>query len=266
MLPNSYIDAHCHLADPRLSSSLEVSLEAAKRVGISSWVQGGIDPNDWQRQLALREKFGSSIILCFGLHPWWVAGSSESQRDEAMVELSKQLPKADAIGELGLDFLPKHGSVESRHQQVILFEKQLRLANQYYKPMVLHVVQAHAEALDVLRRQGPFPRGGIVHAFTGSFEVAREYLELGLVISVGGAVTRPGYRAVKAAIPLLPPEGIVIETDAPDQKPFGDVGAFNEPSNLVPIAAAVAKLRSESTEAVLGRSSRVLRKLFGVST
>lgn len=244
-----WIDAHCHLASERWDALLSDEIAKARGLGISAWIQGGVDPADWDRQEAVRKQV-PSLVTCFGLHPWWVGSVDDAEVESGLRALEKRLPSAGALGELGLDAAPKH--VGSLPRQTRAFERQLDLLARP-KPLVLHVVQAHEQALALLEKRGPFERGGIVHAFNGDIATARRYLALGLVPSVGGAVLRPGYKTLKAAIPLLPPEGLVIETDE------------NSPADLVGIAQTVAALRNEDGKALLDRSSRTLERIFGLN-
>ncbi len=259
-----WIDAHSHLADPKIQQFLKGYLVAAKDKGIGAWIQGGINPDDWARQKDLKQKLGSGIALCFGLHPWWVATASNAEIDQGLECLKREISQAVALGELGLDFMPKRLEGDSKAKQLRAFRAQLTLGDSAGKPLVLHIVQAHEEALQILENRPKFLKGGIVHSFTGNIEEAKRYLSLGFVISVGGAVTRPGYKSVKGAIPLIPASGLVIETDAPDQKPEGIDGDFNEPENLILIAQAVAKHRKEDYSVLLDRSSETLSKIFGL--
>jgi TatD DNase family protein len=260
-----WIDAHCHLASEKLKSHLPQVIERSQQVGVTGWIQGGIEPKDWERQLELKQEYGNRFVTSFGLHPWWVGTAS---RDAALANLSlleEKLPKSQACGELGLDFGKSHDF--NRPLQVELFQAQLALAQKHLKPLILHVVKAHSETLEILKSYAPFPQGGIVHSFTGSFEIAESYLKLGFLISVGGAVTQEGYFGLKKAIPLLSLPQIVVETDSPDQTPKVEgieIGALNEPRFLLAIADHIAQLKGTSAEEVLSQSTQNLEKLFRI--
>jgi TatD DNase family protein len=251
-MKNTWIDGHCHLADPRLSEGMDALVAQSRAFGVTGWVQGGVDPQDWNRQRALRGRVGEGVVLAFGLHPWWVARATPEQVAASLVLLENELPEAAALGETGLDAYPIHGG--NLPLQTTAFEAQLLLALKYDKPLVLHVVQAHAKCLELLKKHGPFARGGLVHAFGGSLEIARNYLALGLTLSVGNGVSKPGYKALKAALPHLPPDRLVVETDCPD-------GAA-DPSGLLAVAEAVGKLQNRRAEDVLDTSTAALKALF----
>ncbi|MBY0370434.1 TatD family hydrolase [bacterium] len=249
-----WIDAHSHLADPLWAERVPGLLARARAAGIGAWIQGGLNPSDWDLQLQLRKQEGEGILPCFGLHPWWIADATQAQIDSALESLHKQLSQAVAIGELGLDHLPRYSQGDARVRQLRALDAQLKIARESGKPLVIHCVDAHEPMLQALKAHGPFPQRGIVHAFSGAIEVARRYIGLGFGISVGAAVTRPGYRKLKEALPLIPAESLVVETDT------------GEPESLVAIAQAIAALRQETSTEVLDRSARILRQIFKVPT
>jgi TatD DNase family protein len=130
------------------------------------------------------------------------------------------------------------------------------------------VVHAHPQALVLLKRHAPYPRGGIVHAFGGSAAVAAEYHALGFLLSIGGSVTREGFQKLKKAVISLPLEKLAVETDSPDQTPRLPGVApeeLNQPANLIGIAEAIGRLRNESAERILSASAENLRKLLGIA-
>jgi TatD DNase family protein len=261
-----WMDAHCHLADPRFDSCLDQVLARSKQVGVDGWIQGGVSPEDWERQLAIRERFGPGIILSFGLHPIWVAQQSSQEIELALIQLKEKISLAHAIGELGLDFHPRRSLKSSQQEQILVFEKQLKLAHEVPKPLILHVVQAHSQALRFLRKWGPFPRGGMVHLFSGSLEIAQEYLRLGFLISLGGTMTRDGFQKLKRTLHSVPLDRIVVETDSPDQLPHLpgiEGGSLNEPAHLVRIADYLGTLRQVNRDELLTQSTNNLKKLFG---
>ncbi|MBM4302800.1 MAG: TatD family deoxyribonuclease [Deltaproteobacteria bacterium] len=263
---HQWIDAHCHLASKRFTHTLAAVIERSLRAGVTGWVQGGIEPSDWNRQKLLQIQYGKRFLTSFGLHPWWVASATAESLDSAMKVLETLLPHADAHGELGLDFGQEHD--KNRLQQISAFRSQLGLAKQHRKPLILHIVRAHSEALEILKALAPFPKGGIVHSFTGSLEIAQEYCKLGLLISIGGSVTHKGYFALKKAIPFLSLPQLVVETDSPDQLPnlIGvDPQSPNEPKYLLEIAKVLGELKGVTAEEVLNQSTDNLKKLFEIT-
>lgn len=287
-----YIDAHCHLADPRLDSVRERVLEESAKQGVGGYVQGGVDPEDWERQLALKAKYPDRIYCSFGLHPWWVAELAhleeaafqrESVRALELLDRSVAMPEAVALGELGLDF-GKRTSESTHGRQRVVFIQQLEIARRHGKPLVLHIVRAHDEAIRILKEHGVPTRGGIVHSFSGNGRAAREYLDLGLSLSISGAITGKGFENLKRAVVKTPLQRLMIESDAPDQKPApcqgrpdGLPGELNDPASIRVIAAALSRMRDSQlhpsrfqlsgdrgAEALLAQSTENVRRMFGL--
>lgn len=249
------IDAHCHLADDRLFSRLDEILAAAHAHGIETFIQGGIHPVDWDRQLELQSRYPGKIHCCFGLHPWFVAGRMgvgglelREQVRKGLELLPSRLSQAVGIGEMGIDLGPKTDPLTLEFQKEV-FSEQLKIAQKLGKPLVLHIVRAHSEAIRILSEYGPYPQGGILHAFSGSYEISQEYARLGLTLSIGGTVARTGHETFKRALKKIPLDQIVLESDSPDQIPDPFQGlepGLNDPRSLWTIAQAVIDLRGES--------------------
>jgi TatD DNase family protein len=249
----NWTDSHCHLADERIATSVDSIIERSKTAGINRWVQGGIDPADWKRQRDLRDRFGEGIVPCFGIHPWTSSKLSPSELRSMLDLLEKELTHAPVLGEAGLDFGDRFSGTEK--SQIAAFNEQLALARSLQKPLALHIVKAHEKALEILESQPPFSRGGWVHLYSGSYEIARRYIDRGFVISVGGPVSRPkGFETLKRAIPKLPSDSLLLETDCPDQD--------DDPTNLIGIAKAVGVLRKEDFKLLLDRSSRNIERFL----
>jgi TatD DNase family protein len=279
----TYIDAHCHLADPRFAGSLEDVLARSREAGIGAWVQGGVDPADWDRQLVIQKQHPGQIYTSFGLHPWWVARSSKAEFEQGLKLLAVRFKEADGLGELGLDYGPRlEASLETnmtldrdeaRAWQSEAFERQLELLKTTPKPLVLHIVRAHEDALDILQKYskaGVFERGGLVHSFSGPREIAQKYLDLGFSLSISGGIVRKGFETLKRAVSYIPLDRLLVETDSPDQalpNQAQNDRQLNEPTALIEIARAIAGLRSkhggESAERILEQSARNITRIFG---
>lgn len=263
-MTSGWIDAHCHLSDPRLTPSFDQVMERARAAGVTGFIQGGVDPADWERQKELKSQLGEGFLTSFGLHPWRVAKYTRAEIESGLRKLETEVIAADALGETGLDKARERGEAEPFEKQTYAFQRQVKLAREIGKPLILHVVQAHEEAIRVLRLCGEFKAGGMIHSFSGSYPTARQYVDLGFLISICGSVTQEGRHETKAALRRLPKDCIVIETDAPDQTPHlpSAKGKLNEPANLIGIADAVAKIRGETLEEVLRQSNENLKRVF----
>jgi TatD DNase family protein len=227
----------------------------ARALGVTRFVMGGIEPTEWVKQREIEAQFPGQIFTAFGLHPWWVDQAFRDGAPErvthALDELTKTLQsgyRPQAIGETGLDLGPRVDPA-SLPLQITAFRAQLALARKQGLPLVLHIVRAHEQALEILAEHGELR--GLVHSFSGNSTVAERYRRLGLLISVGAGVTRNGFESLKKAVVRLPAESLVIESDSPDQLP--------EPASVWEVARAVAALmgRPESAAQQILEQSRI---------
>ena len=198
------IDCHCHLSflqDSQVQSIVDQSPLAKQ------WIMAGYDPKDWQRQLQIKSQFPKQTMTGEGLHPWFVT-SPDFDLQTAMEAFATYWPQADWVGELGLDYSK---SKAQRNLQLQALEGQLsQVADQ--KPLVLHVVQAHADMLSLLEQTSG---SGFVHGFTGSAEVAHRYKEAGFLLSFGPGILKSHFKKARAALESLPLDAILIESDSP---------------------------------------------------
>lgn len=268
-----YIDSHSHWSDPRFKKiQIGSLLQKAQDAQITQFMLGGVDPSDWERQIEIKKLYPLSFYLCFGLHPYFISQNVQQDCEMALDSLAKYLgASADhrplALGETGLDFRDKilelgaFSKEEVMARQIDFFENQLELAQVYSYPVVLHIVQAHEKALQIFDMWGVPSRRGLIHAFNGSYEIAKKYIDLGFFISVGGAVTFEKNRKLHQALEKLPLESLLLESDAPDQAPQGWEG-LNDSSSLWQIAKSVAMIRKMTPEKVLEISTQNFKKLF----
>lgn len=259
---DEYVDAHSHLADPRLALDLAEILNQAAQRGIAFHLQGGVGPEDWDRQIALHRQY-PQILPVFGLHPYWVADHSEEECESALDRLAKILGAGYALGEVGLDFRPKIMK-DSRDLQIRMVEAQLDLAALAGKACVFHLVQAFSEALRIFEVHGAPRWGGMIHSFNGSEHEAEAYLDLGFYLSVGGPVTRADNHRLRQAVLKMPLDRILIETDAPDQVVSSRRGQLGRSGDLFEIAKAVADIKSLTADEVLDNSRVNLKKLLNL--
>ncbi len=255
-----FIDAHCHIADPRFTETWSQVLKYSRQKQISYFLMAGVGPVDWQRQLELKQ-MDSGLIPCFGLHPYWIAEHTEEECELALNTLAPLLNQSCGIGELGFDGRP-HILKDSESRQLQFFEDQLQMAHMFQKPMVLHLVQCHELALRTLDVWGVPKSGGFVHAFNGSIEKAMDFIRRGLLVSVGSAICYEKNSKLRNAIKELPLEYLLIESDSPDQALPENKGEINEPSSIWQVAKKIALIRELTAEEVLAISRSNLMRLF----
>jgi len=258
----NWIDAHSHWADSRLDSVRNEWMNHALKSGLQFTLQGGVDPDDWEKQKKFQNDFPGKVGLCFGLHPYWVAAHSEAELSTGLDLLSTEISKALALGETGLDLRPQYEN--SFGLQVDAFESQLELAAIAQKPVILHVVRAFDEAVRVLEVWGVPPRKGMVHSFNGSWPEAEVYLKLGLKISVGGPLIRSKNEKLRQAVREIPMSELLIETDLPDQPGDEWKGQLNPPESLLSVAEEIARLKKLTQADVLHFMEQNFKTLFQV--
>ncbi len=271
-----------------MAAHCAVAVERACAAGIRGVLLAGVDVPGWGDAAALMTRIGHrlDVVLAYGIHPQFLAVAADALReissplplplDDQLQALARAargepltpgalpLPQPHAIGELGLH-AGGHPAVSSEPLQEQAFRAQLALARQLDLPLVLHIVRAHAAALRILKRDGLPQRGGVVHSYSGSAELVRDYVALGLHLSFAGPVTYPEASRVQAAARAVPPERLLVETDAPDQTPWTRRPAANEPAFLPDIIHALAALRGQSAAALAHLTENNARRLFGLA-
>ena len=254
------IDTHTHLDFPDFDTDRDAVLARSRALGVQRMVVLGVYQANWQRLWRLAEA-NEGLYAAFGLHPVYLDEHQPQHLDELRDWLSRLAgqPKLCAVGEFGLDYYLEN---LDRQRQQALFEAQLELAAEFELPALLHVRRAHAATIATLKRFR-LKRGGIIHAFAGSQEEAREYIKLGFRLGLGGAATWPQANRLRQVVAGLPLDAIVLETDAPDMAPAMHPYQRNSPEYLADICAELAALRGITAEALATASSRNADELFG---
>lgn len=242
------IDTHCHLDLEPLISRIDEALSEARQAGISEFVVPGVHPGGWERMQNLAQN-QSGVFAAFGIHPM----HGNLATDEVLARLADTAGNGIAVGETGLD--PLYDVAMDLQEQV--FRKQIRIAVEQGLPLLLHCRRAFLRTLTVLRQEGAQRVGGIMHAFSGSSEMAREFIRLGFAISISGMVTREAAVRLPRLVQKLPLEWLVLETDAPDMTPDRYRGNPNRPAWMVETLMAVARIKGLSTGEVAHSSREV---------
>jgi TatD DNase family protein len=244
-----WIDTHCHLDAPEFSSSLDSIIESAKEKKVSAILLPAVKAGDFHDVRLLATQYGNQIpglVYTLGIHPLYTNQALESDLNLLERQISEALADARfvGVGEIGLDYFVED---LDPHQQEHFFHAQLDLAEQFQLPVILHVRRSQDAILKALRRR-KIP-GGIAHAFNGSFQQAKQLIELGFKLGFGGAATYERALQIRRLLKELPIESIVTETDAPDIPPAwlrAENLTFNEPAFLPRIAQELAAIRGVS--------------------
>ena len=258
-----WIDTHCHLDAPEFGPDHAGAIEARARataLGVGRCVIPAVERANFDTVRALAHRLADAYAL--GIHPLYVPRASDDDLAALDAQLSahRDAPRLVAVGEIGLDFfVPELCEPAMRERQLAVYRAQLRLARQHRLPVILHVRRS-ADALLKALRELPVC-GGIAHAFSGSEQQARAFIDLGFKLGFGGAMTFEPARRLRELARTLPLQALVLETDAPDIPPrwlyttaaeraAGRAQGVNTPAELPRIGAVLAELRGLSQEAV----------------
>lgn len=239
------IDTHTHLDFPDFDENRQALLTESRALGVRRIVVLGVYQGNWQRVWDLVQS-DPDLHGAFGLHPVFL----DDHRPEDLKELGDWLTRLSghrqvcAVGEIGLDYFIE---TLDRERQQVLFEAQLGLAKDFNLPALIHVRRSHAAVIATLKRF-KLQRAGIIHAFAGSKEEAREYIKLGFKLGLGGAATWPQALRMHRVLAELPLDSVVLETDSPDMAPAMFAGQRNSPAHLPAICDALAGIMAVSPE------------------
>ena len=253
------IDTHTHLDFDDFDKDRSDVLAHCQQLGVERLVVLGVYQRNLQRvwELALSEP---PVYAALGLHPIYIDEHLPAHLDQLRERLSDLAghPKLCAIGEIGLDYYVE-GLDRSRQQQV--FDAQLQMAADFNLPALIHVRRSHADVIAALKRF-KLKRAGIIHAFAGSREEAREYIKLGFKLGLGGAATWPQALRMHRVLAELPLDSVVLETDSPDMAPAMYPHQRNSPEHLPAICAALAALMSIEPHALAQASTHNANQVF----
>lgn len=259
-------DTHCHLADPRFDGDRDEAVQRMRDAGVARALvvadpreaifdgpedEGGrlVCVGNEERVFSLVDRY-TFLYGAIGVHPHNASGWDADAEATVLETLAR--PKCRLLGEIGLDY---HYDLSPRDQQRAVFDRQLDLAFERSLPVQLHIREAHGDCTDMLRaraRAGRMP-AGIMHCYTGSWESAKVYLDLGLYISLSGTVTFKNAPKLAEVARNTPADRLLIETDCPYMAPVPLRGRRNEPAFIAHTFARVAELRGDTPDALAER-------------
>jgi len=250
-----YVDSHCHLSFPELVADRQGVLERMRQAGVSAALNVCVRIEEFAQVLALAEA-QPDVYATVGVHP----DTTQTQEPTVaqLVELAAH-PKVLAIGETGLDYYRLKEPLDWQRDR---FRVHIRAAREAGKPLVVHTRSAAEDTLRILKEEGAREAGGVMHCFTESLEFARAALELGFYISFSGIVTFRNAGELQAVAQHIPPERVLIETDAPYLSPVPFRGKMNEPARVVVVAEKLAELTSQPVSAVADATRENFVRLF----
>jgi TatD DNase family protein len=237
-------ETHAHYDDEAFTADREELLLSLPQSGVGRIVNIGSSLLSCRNTLALMDRF-PHVYCALGVHPSEV----EELTDESFVWLERALqhPKCVAVGEIGLDY---HYPDPTHDVQKKWFIRQMELAKSAKLPMVVHSREAAKDTMDLLKEYKASEIGGVVHCFSYSTEIAREVLQLGLLIGIGGILTFSNAKKLKEVVQYIPLDSIVVETDCPYLAPSPNRGQRNDSRNLTYVVRALAQIKGMNEQEV----------------
>ena len=252
------IDTHCHLYANEFSRDREAMIKRAKDEGVENFYLPSIDSSAIDAMLALELQFPENCFAMMGLHPCYV---KENYLEELVI-VKEWLEKRTfaAVGEIGLDY---YWDKTYMKEQEEAFRTQMDWSVQYNLPIVIHTRNAMQETINLVKEYAPKGVRGIFHCFSGSYESAKEIINAGFYLGIGGVITykNAGVAEVLQKIDL---KHLVLETDAPYLTPVPFRGKRNESSYLKYILAKLAEIKNMPEEEVAAITTSNAQKIFGV--
>ena len=254
-------DTHAHYDDEAFDADRDVLLESMESNGIGTIVNVCAPIDGLEKTIALMEKY-PFVYGAIGVHPDDADQMTQETLDKIRTLLQHE--KAVAVGEIGLDYY-WHKEKEEHLIQQNMFRAQMEIAREEKLPFMIHSREAAEDTLNIVReymKGGMY--GGIIHCFSYSKEIAREYLNMGLSLGIGGVVTFQNARKLREVVEYAPMEQIVLETDSPYLSPVPNRGKRNDSRNLPWIAAKIAEIKGCTTEEVSEITEKNARKLLNL--
>lgn len=227
-----YIDTHCHLSSDYYDD-IDTVINDNIKANVSKIIISGCDKNSIQESILLAEKY-ENIYLTIGYHPEEVDNVLDSDLDNLRLLLNEN-KKIVGVGEIGLDYLYKR---DNRVEQISLFEKQLKIAEDLNLPVIIHSRDAVSDTIECLKK---YNVRGVIHCFSGSLEVANIYIDMGFKLGIGGVVTFKNSK-LGEVVKNVKLDNIVLETDSPYLAPDPYRGTVNSSKNLSIIAHKLSEL------------------------
>lgn len=252
-------DSHAHLDDRRFDKDRDEIIKRAKENGVKYILNPGADFSTSIRAVRLSEEY-DMVYAAVGVHPHDVKDMDEDTITSLKALCNKE--KVVAIGEIGLDFYYNHSP---REEQIKWFERQIQLAREVKLPIIIHDRDAHGEVFDILKKHNVGDLGCVLHCYSGSVELAREYIKMGIYISLAGPVTFKNARKAYEVAKEIPLEWLLVETDSPYLTPVPHRGKRNESSYVRYVAETIAEAKGIFYEEVAEKTTANAKNLFAIS-
>ncbi len=253
-----WFDSHCHVDEEQFNEDREAVLARMREHGITRYAVIGSDMATSRRAIDFCAAHDGAYAVG-GIHPHEAKGFREEDQDE--IRGWYRSGKIRAIGEIGLDY---YYDLSPRETQRAVCIRQMELAWEIGAPVAYHIRDAHGEMLEIMKSMKNRLTGGIIHCFSGSPEMAKEYLKLGYYISFAGPLTFKKAPKLQETARIVPKDRLLIETDSPYMAPEPVRGRRNEPANVRYVGMKLAEIRGESAEEVAAYTTENAMRVYGV--
>ena len=256
------VDTHAHLDFPDFQNDVDEVIKRAEEIGVEYLINVGVNVESSIKSVELAKRY-NWIYASVAIHPH--DASSVSKEDWLQLETLSGQNKVVAIGETGLDY---YRSRSKKDDQKRLFRQHIELAKKKNLPVIIHNRDASSDCLEIVRSYNGGIKG-VIHCFSGSKEVANEFLELGFYISFAGPVTFPNAYSLREVVKSVPVERLLLETDCPFLAPQPKRGERNEPSYLkytIPVFAELHKLSIEDIKRITTHNAKKLFEIGQIDT
>ena len=251
-------DTHTHLNVDNFAGKESEEIAFARELGVTKMNIVGFDAETIEKSLALSRQY-DGLYSTIGWHP--TEAGSYTQEVEDMLISHLHDPKVIALGEIGLDY---HWMTAPKEAQERVFRRQIQLSKDLDLPFVVHTRDALDDTYEIIKSEGVGPRGGIMHSYSGSLEMAERFIQLGMMISFSGVVTFKKAVDVQEAAQKLPLDKILVETDAPYLAPVPKRGRENRTAYTRYVVDFIADLRGMTTEELAAITTANAERIFGI--
>ncbi len=246
-------DSHSHYDDEKFNDCRNELLSHLPNNGVFKAISCSVDGNSARNTLKIAEKY-DYLYAAVGIHP----ENLKSNTTISEIESLAKHPKCVAIGEIGLDY---YFDGENKEEQLSCFEEQIILAKKLNLPIIVHDREAHADTLNILKKYKP---KGVVHCFSGSVDMAKEILKLGMYIGVGGVVTFKNSKKLPDVVEIIPDNRLLVETDCPYLAPEPYRGKLCHSGLITFTARKIAEIKNTTLEDILNITKNNAIELFNI--
>ena len=257
------VDSHCHLTslslEGKAGNDIHKIITRANRVGVSHFLSIACTTKEFEANKKLADEYDNIYLAC-GIHPLNLE-DEPNWSDEALKDILLSSNKVIALGETGLDF---HYAPETKDIQIPSFARQIAIAKDVKKPLVIHAREAKNETLALLKSENARDVGGVIHCFTDTVDMARQCLDLGFYISFTGIATFKPSNNVREVVKYVPLDRMMVETDCPYLAPIPVRGVENEPAFVRYTLKYIADFKGTTEQRLADITSKNFENLYGL--